>query len=331
MQRLFSPRSWHRLATATAAACLLTAASAAAQVGTAVTPMNVQGYPAAASIGFSGTSQSDAATAAGGVTLFTAYVPNGPLLARLPIPPPYYVDPDSSTPAPWQFNGVPPGSYYVAVVYGIVAAPSIPANAWVPLVVPGACTGAPGVGMADRRRNDTQPNTVQLFLSTFGGCATSYLVEAGTSPGAANVASLETSAFLLSAPNVPAGNYYVRLRGRNQFGLGPYSPVLPVSVPGCPSGWTELGSDLTATVVGHQVTLSWTPPTPAPQHGGPVTYYELARLDGRPPGSPPEPVLFPATVTSVSVTVPSGTYAVGLYAGNTCRSDVLASVAFTVP
>lgn len=329
MQGLIARTSWHRLATATAAACLLTAASAAAQIGTAVRPLNVQGHPAAIFIGLSGRNQLDTAEWAGGVTLFAAYAPNGPLLARLPLPPPY-IDPDASVPDPWRFNGVPPGSYYVAMVYGIVAAPSIAATDWVPLVVTGACTGAPGVGMVDRRSTELEPNTLRLFLSTFGGCATSYLVEAGTSPGAANVASIETSDFLLSAPGVPAGNYYVRVRGRNQFGLGPYSPVLPVSVPNCPSEWTELGSDLTATVVGHQVTLTWTPPTPAPQHGGPVTYYELARLDGR-PGSPPQAILFPLTVTSVSVNAPSGTYAVGLWAGNTCRSDVVAAVVFTVP
>ena len=334
MQRLIARNSWHRLAAATAAACLLTAASAAAQVGTAVTPLIVQGVRAAAFIGFSGIAQSDVATAAGGVTLFTAYVPNGPLLARLPIPPPFLVDPDSSTPSGWQFYGVPPGTYYVAVVYGIVAAPSIAATDWVRLVVPGVCTGAPGLGMVDRRSAEAEPSTVRLFLATFGGCATSYLVEAGTSPGVANVASIETSQFLLSAVGVPTGSYYVRVRGRNEFGIGPYSAVLPVSVPGgCPPELTEIGSVLTAAVVGHQVTLTWTPPVPAPQ-GGPITYYELARLDGRPPGSPTLPFLLPGTARSFTATVPSGTYAVGLYAGNACWSSGptgIASVSFTVP
>jgi len=255
MQGPTSHSSWHRLATAIVAACLLTAASAAAEVDTAATPLDVQGYPAGVAIGFYGTNQADVATLAGGVTLFTAYVPNGPLLARLPFLPPFLIEPDSSTPVPWRFSGVPPGTYYVALVYGIADVPNIPAAAWTRLVVPGACTGAPGVGLVDRRLAEVEPNTVRLFLSTFGGCATSFLVEAGASPGAANVASLETSQVLLS----------------------------------------------------DQVTLTWTPPA--------------------------QPFLFPATATSFTASVPSGTYAVQLYAGNACGSfgPGIASVIFTVP
>ncbi len=331
MRRLFSPRSWRRLATATAA-CLLTAASAAAQVGTAATPLTIQAGPAFASIGLSGSNQVNAATSAGGVTLFSAYAPNGPLLARLPLPPPH-IDPDSVTPDPWIFGGVPPGTYYVALVYGIVNAPAIPATAWTQLVVPGACTGAPGVGLVERRSINAEPNTVRLFLSTFGGCATSYLVEAGTSPGAANVASLETPDFVLSAAGVPAGSYYVRVRGRNQFGIGPYSQVLPVSVPDCTSEWTQQSSNVNATIVGHQVTLTWTPTAPSlpPERGGPFTFYELALLSGRPPGAPLQPFLIPITTTSVSASLPSGTYDVVLITGNACTSEVVGGVTFTVP
>jgi hypothetical protein len=328
MPRLRS-RSW--LATATVTACLLTATSAGAQVGTAVDPLNVFGDPNVVTIGFSVTAQADAATSYGGVTLFAASAPNGPLFVRLPFLPPYQVDSDSSTPTPWRFSAVPPGTYYIALIYGVVDAPSIPAEDWTPLVVPGACSAPPGMGLVDRESAGVEPDTLRLFLSALGGCATSYLVEAGTSPGAANLASFEHTGVLLSVSGVPAGSYYVRVRGRNQFGLGPYSSVLPVSVPDCPPGWTELGSDLTATVVGHQVTLAWTPPVPAPQVGGPITYYELAQLNDGSPESPPQRFLIPVTSNSFSATVPSGTYAVGLFAGNSCRSDAVASVIFSVP
>jgi hypothetical protein len=328
MPRLRS-HSW--LATAAVTACVLTATSAGAQVGTAVSPLNVLGDPNIVTIGFSDTSQSNAATSYGGVTLFAAYAPNGPLLVRLPFLPPYLVDSDSSTPVPWRFSGVPPGTYYIALVYGVVDAPSIPDAAWTPLVVPGACSGPPGMGLVDRQSAGVEPGTVRLFLSALGGCATSYLVEAGTSPGAANLASFEHTGVLLSASGAPAGSYYVRVRGRNQFGIGPYSSVLPVSVPDCPPEWTEIGSDLSATVVGHQVTLTWTPPVPAPQVGGPITYYELAQLNDGSPESPPQRFLIPVTLNSFSATVPSGTYAVGLFAGNSCRSDAVASVLVNVP
>jgi hypothetical protein len=329
MPRLRS-RSW--LATVSVTACLLTATSAQAQIGTAVSPVNVFGDASLVSIGFSDTSQANAADSHGGVTLFAAYAPNGPLVVRLPFLPPYQVDSDSSTPAPWIFRGVPPATYYVALIYGVVDAPNIPDEAWTPLVVPGPCTGLPGMGLVDRESAGVEPGTVRLFVSAFGGCATSYLVEAGTIPGAANAASFEhTGGVLLSVSGVPPGIYYVRVRGRNQFGLGPYSSVLPVSVPDCPAMWTELGSDLTATVVGHQVTLTWTPPVPAPQVGGPITYYELAHLNDGSPESPPQRILIPVTQNSFSTTVPPGTYAVGLFAGNSCRSDAVASVLFNVP
>ena len=332
MQQLMSHVFRYRIVTATVAACLLTAASAGAQgVGTAVLPLTVRVGPVSASIGFEVSAQAEFATTAGGVTLFAAYAPNGPLLARFPFLPPFVVDSDSSTPVPWNFNGIPPGTYYIALIYGVVTTTNIPDSQWTQLVVPGACTAAPGVGTVDRQVAGVEPNTVRLYMSTFGGCATSYLVEVGTTPGAANVASFESIGVLLTAGGVPPGNYYVRVRGRNQFGIGPYSPVLPLSVPGCSAQWMEIGSEMTASVVGHQVTLTWTPPTPAPVVGGPVTYYELARLNGGTPGSPPARILIPVTTTSVSTTLPSGTYAVGLYAGNTCRSDSLGSILFDVP
>lgn len=322
---------WRLVAATTLAACQLAAVTALAQVGSAASPINVGGYPAGAEIGFSGTSQANMATSLGGVTLFAAYAPNGPLLVRLPLPPPYAVPPDSAVPEPWRFNGVPPGTYYVALVYGIVAAPNLPAAAWTPLVVPGACTSAPGVGLLDRESAGVEPDTVRLFTTSAGGCATSYLIDVGTSPGATNLASFEQTGVLLNVGGVPAGTYYVRVRGRNQFGIGPYSAVLPVRVPVCSIQWTEIGSDITASVVGRQVTLTWTPPTPAPVVGGPVTYYEIARVDNLAPDSPPVPILLPITTTSVTATLPPGTYAVALFAGNTCRSDAIGSVLFTVP
>ena len=102
-------------------------------------------------------------------------------------------------------------------------------------------------------------------------------------------------------------------------------------MPACPPGWTELGSNLTATVVGNHVTLTWTTPTPAPQVGGPITYYELAHVNGGPPSTPPPRYLVPTGATSFSATVPSGHYVVALFAGNNCRSDTVASVIFDIP
>ncbi len=181
------------------------------------------------------------------------------------------------------------------------------------------------MGLVDRDVAGVEPNAVRLFLSTIGGCTTSFLFEAGASPGATDVASLAQSSQVLSAGGAPAGSYYVRVRGRNQFGTGPYSAVLPVSVPACIARPVEV-SDLSATVVGNHVTLTWTPPAPPP--GRPTTYYEL---DVRTPtGGAITRILLPA-VSSVSDSGASGSYAIDLYAGNACSMDSVAAILVTVP
>lgn len=332
MQRLTSPSSWRRLATATATAWLLIVAPAGAQVGTAITPLILQGDPAGAFIGFESSQEGvDVINAAGGVTLFAAYAPNGPLLVRLPFVAPFQYLPEQAR-IGWRYNGVPPGTYYLAIVVGIVNTPNISAAAWGQLVVPGACTDVPGMGIIDRDSAGVAPDTVRLLSSTHGGCATSFLVEAGTSPGVANVASFEQPGAVLSAGAGPAGNYDVRVRGRNQFGLGADSAVLPVSVPNCSTERPDEVDDLAASVVGHQVTLTWTAPATPP--GRPITYYEIALLSGRAPGAPAPRFLLPA-VSSVSGILPSGTYSIALYAGNACNSTIgggpTDAVTFTVP
>lgn len=323
-----SHSTWPRLAAALVAACVLTAAPADAQVGTAITPLTVQADIGFAFIGFGPSpNQWTTAEALGGVTLFASHAPNGGVLVRLPFLPPFESD-ELLTPPGWGFPGVPPGTYYVALVYGIVDTINIPAEHWTQLVVPATCTTAPGIGLANRDLAGVAPDTVRVFLSAFGGCATSYLVEAGTSPGATNVASFEQPGVLVNAGGVPAGDYYLRVRGRNQFGVGPYSAVLPVSVPACPSERPDEVDALTATVVDHTVTLTWTPAATPP--GRPITYYEFALLDVAPLGTPPPRYLFPGAATTLTVTLPSATYRVLIYGGNACGSESGAAVTFTV-
>lgn len=59
-------------------------------------------------------------------------------------------------------------------------------------------------------------------MPAFGGCAGGFLVEAGSTPGASNIASFEQGGVLRDGTGVPAGNYYFRVRAKNQFGIGPY-------------------------------------------------------------------------------------------------------------
>jgi hypothetical protein len=91
--------------------------------------------------------------------------------------------------------------------------------------------------------------------------ATSYVVEVGSSAGAANLASFDTgsSATTLTVTAVPSGTYYVRVRAKNSAGTSAPSNEVVLTVgggapcsspPGAPGG-------LTATVSGSSVTLTW--------------------------------------------------------------------------
>jgi titin len=108
--------------------------------------------------------------------------------------------------------------------------------------------------------------TLTWVAPTSGDPATSYLVEAGSSPGAANLASFDTgnAATALTATDVPPGTYYVRVRARNSSGTSAPSNEVVLTVvgggtapcgvaPGAPTG-------LTASALGSLVTLTWNAP-----------------------------------------------------------------------
>lgn len=92
-----------------------------------------------------------------------------------------------------------------------------------------------------------------------GGAPTAYQLEAGDRPGLANLAVMPLTAresFTAWAPN---GRYYVRVRARNESGMGPPSDDIEVmvastcEVPSAPAG-------LSFSVSGSRVTLAWNPP-----------------------------------------------------------------------
>ncbi len=317
-------------------ACGMVAGEADAQVNTqpgeAILPLVLYTHPGVAAIYFyAPVNFRDAMNSAGGVTLFAASAPNGPLFVRLPFLAPFPPPPDDTdNDYGWYFPGVPPGTYYVAVILGVVDTPNIAPQHWTRLVVPGACTSAPGMGTVSRDLAGGVADSVRLFLGASGGCATGYRIEVGTSPGTANVASIQQAGVLLSADAVPSGSYYVRVTGINQFGPGRSSEVLPVAVPDCSATVpVEESLNFGSTVVGHQVTLTWTPPVTPP--GRPVTYYEIALLNTGTVHEPNPRILLPTTASSFSTSVPSGTYAIGLHPGNACGSWMGGSLTFTVP
>ncbi len=66
-----------------------------------------------------------------------------------------------------------------------------------------------------------------------GGAATSYVVEAGTSSGLANLAIFDTgsSALQIVVTNVPSGTYFLRIRAKNTVGGSVPSNEIVVVVP----------------------------------------------------------------------------------------------------
>ena len=64
-----------------------------------------------------------------------------------------------------------------------------------------------------------------------GGAAAGYVLEAGTGPGLSDIARVPLAATTLTAPNVPAGAYYIRVRAVNGAGLGEASSEIELIVP----------------------------------------------------------------------------------------------------
>jgi predicted phage tail protein len=106
-------------------------------------------------------------------------------------------------------------------------------------------------------------STVTLTWSTNGNdAATTFVIEAGSAPGLANLANFPTgSATSFSANGVGAGTYYVRVRAQNEGGVSGASneAILIVSAAGCTSAPGASGG-LATSVSGSTVTLTWNPP-----------------------------------------------------------------------
>ena len=204
---------------------------------------------------------------------------------------------------------VPPGDYYVRVQgrnrYGL-GNPSnevllrLGAPASTPPAAPGTL-----VAVVDGQR-------MNLTWGEAAG-ATSYVLEIATLPGGVyarrNVGALAT--FDVTAP---AGQYYLRVRGRNAAGDGQPSNEVAVRIdgvlerPGVPTG-------LTALVSGSDVTLTWLPPS----SGGPIDDYvvDVGRSQTRIDASLP---VFDEAVFAPGVA--SGTYYVRVRARNSAGDGV---------
>lgn len=263
----------------------------------------------------------------GGVTLFAAAGPGGPVIGsvqQVAQPP---VGDDQWCPG-FLVNGPPPGSYWVAMVYGLVTTINVPVSYWKPLVIPAGCTGVPGPPMLQPGQPVIVGHSVSVAFGGVGGCPQDYIeVDIGTTPGGNDVASRIPLSGPIGAPSVPPGDFYLRAFSVNAAGRSNPSLVAPIRVPG-PCANNELPPppfNTIVTVNGSNVAISWST-------SGPVnpTFHQLRLLT--PSGAVLDNILLgPAKSLSVGG-VPPGTYHIRMASGNACGvKESNLGVIFTVP
>ena len=136
--------------------------------------------------------------------------------------------------ASYTASPVPPGIYFVRVRALNHGVPSAASNEVIVAVGgggPGRCTDralAPARLTFFVRGGDVTLN----WAHGGGDAASSYVLEAGSFPGAANLAIIDTVSALPSffAPGVGNGTYYVRVRAKNACGVSAASNEVVVTV-----------------------------------------------------------------------------------------------------
>jgi hypothetical protein len=127
-------------------------------------------------------------------------------------------------------------------------------------VIVGNPTQPPGppTGLAASVANSSV--TLTWNAPATGGQVTTYIIQAGSSPGESNLANFSTGSTATSffATGVGTGAYFVRVRGSNAGGTGAPSNEVLLLV-GSPCGSPGAPSNLVAAVSGSTVTLTWTP------------------------------------------------------------------------
>jgi hypothetical protein len=122
---------------------------------------------------------------------------------------------------------LPPGSYSFVIGTG----PSSQLAGADFTVEGGASGGPPGAPAMPIVRVNGPVVTLSWAAPVSGPAIIDYQLEAGSGPGASNIAIVQTVATTLSA-TAPPGIYYVRVRGRNAAGLGPASAEVVINVSG---------------------------------------------------------------------------------------------------
>ena len=157
--------------------------------------------------------------------------------------------------------------------------------------------------------------TLTWAAPSIGGVPTGYVVEAAVTPGGPVVATLNHPGLSISVPNVPAGVYYVRVRGINGSGQSAPSNEVVVSVGGAGEGCPALPLPpvLIVRSVGLQANVSWM------SSGGcaPSSYVLYA---GSAPGLSDIAVVNAGGSLGLATPAPAGTYYVRVVGTNASGS-----------
>jgi 5-hydroxyisourate hydrolase-like protein (transthyretin family) len=203
--------------------------------------------------------------------------------------------------------GVPPGTYYVRVK-GVNANGAGAASNEVVLVVGAGGNGLPAVPTGLSAFMAGNRITINWTPGLGFGPVSGYVVEAGSTSGASNIATINVPTATFTFTGVPPGFYFLRVRARNAAGVSaPSTEVMLVvgNVPAPPSA-----PSLSHSVSGSTATFTWSAP-----NFGPVTGYIVEA--GSAPGLSNLAVVTIGNVLTQSFAgVPPGTYYVRIRALN---------------
>ncbi|HYU80037.1 MAG TPA: hypothetical protein VEK56_13690, partial [Vicinamibacterales bacterium] len=151
-----------------------------------------------------------------------------------PVPPP------AGTTLVGTFNGLPIGPFVIGRATSVFSGGPIPPGSYTVQVVWGAGVASPVTSFAVGGVVAGRPGTTTIHPPVVTGDAvalswdpipnaTTYDLEAVV-PSTGQTLSLPVGQASIVVPRVPLGTYTVRVRGRNAFGVGPFSPQVLVAV-----------------------------------------------------------------------------------------------------
>jgi hypothetical protein len=163
-------------------------------------------------------------TAILGYRLEAGFTPGSTIAFRTLAPTPGPVSGFTATP-------IPPGTYYLRIYAFDATGVSAPSNEVVAVVNGASCAAAPAPP-TNLTANVIGTSVTLIWTPGSGGCPpTSYILQAGSAPGASNLAVLTLPAAVLGA-TAPPGVYYVRVLAQNGALVSAPSTEIVVTVGG---------------------------------------------------------------------------------------------------